>query len=1429
MAHSSQSRAARIIICASEPDFSEKIAHSLKQLGYEVAGRVTSVARAILTARETMTDLVLMDLWLASDTSDMQGGDRIRQELDLPVIYFTRPMSDRVLDLVRHALPRGHLVGPSDLSRLGPLVEEALAEHERDKRLRSSDLWMKVLFEGLREAVFIVSPDRIVLDLNPAAERMFGHARTDILGRSTEILHVNRPDYDRFAEIIAPDFRSGKSASLEYSFKRKNGEVFPSEITVSLLTSPMGEPLGIASIVRDMTERKRSEAALRESEERFRRLFDQSPIGAALVSLDFRFMRVNEALCRITGYTAGELASKGFPEITHPDDVSLDVLQARMLEAGEIDRYSMDKRYLRPDGSPVWTHLSVRLVRDEKGQPMYYLSLIEDITARKSMEQALEESETFLRETGRMAKVGGWELYPKTGEVRWTEETYAIHEMPRDRTLHLEEILDLFYQADRADLVQAIQRAVDPGEPYDMELRITTANGRKLWTHMVGRPVRDNETTVKVIGSVQDITAQKKVQKLLEREVAVNAALADLYVPLLSRSSTIEDIATIVLEKALHLTGSEHGYASEIDEVTGDNVGHTLTRMVETGCEVPNQRVIFPKGPDGCYPKLYGHSLNTLRSFFTNSPETHASSEGVPEGHVPLTRFLSVPVTAAGTLLGQIAVANSSRDYTDEDVKVVERLAQNYALGLERKRWEDALRRSERSLELALSAADLYMWELDLDTRIVSSQPAAWSLFGFPPETVSQPWDVWLAAIHPEDRPRVLERFETIAKGEYSNYGSEYRIQTLSGDLRWVAVRGAVVDYNDAGRACRLVGTIRDITQKKATEEQARSSYESFINIVESSGDGILVVSEQGDVLYANSSAGKMFGLEPNLMLGLHFGIPMETHATEIGFLSEDSPSGTAEMKVSQATWRGQSVWLVMLRDVTERKHYEQALQNSEERFRSVIETSPVGIKIVQDGQYKYVNPAFLHLFGYKVADEVLGLPVQGLYVPNAKDELLEQERLAIQGETDSAYFFERKGVTKKGETLDVNVWLKRIEYEGRPSCLGFVVDASREKTLRAQLLQAQKMEAIGTLAGGIAHDFNNVLTVISGFTELLLLEKQEGERDHADLEKIATAAAKGAELVQSLLAFSKKAEIKPRPVNLNHEIEQVLKLMTRTIPKMISIETDLSADIQAVNADPGQVEQVLMNLMVNAKDAMPDGGRIAITTRSTSLGEEFCRANPDMKPGEYVQMIVSDSGHGMDSRTAARIFEPFFTTKRQGQGTGLGLAMVYGILKQHRGLVTCFSEPGRGTTFYLYWPVLRMEVDEREPSRHQKMIGGTETILLVDDDDAVRDLGRRILTRVGYTVLTATNGREGLEIFKRDRDRIALILLDLIMPEMGGKECLAELLNIDPHVKVVLATGYSSGQTGIDPVGIGARGLVKKPYDVVALLTAIRQTITSH
>jgi PAS domain S-box-containing protein len=510
--------------------------------------------------------------------------------------------------------------------------------------------------------------------------------------------------------------------------------------------------------------------------------------------------------------------------------------------------------------------------------------------------------------------------------------------------------------------------------------------------------------------------------------------------------------------------------------------------------------------------------------------------------------------------------------------------------------------------------------------------------------------------------------------------------------------------------------------------------------------------------------------------------------------------------------------------EVAERKRAESALKESEQRFRCLGENSPEIIYTLgQDGAFTYVNPAWEKVLGHSV-DEVTGKyfvnfsPEEDVkkYVRLFKQirdgkETLRDISGTLLNKDGSPRLFSLSGAPNLGPDGSVS------------GMVGLLKDVTEERNLQAQLQQAQKMEAIGTLAGGVAHDFNNLLQAVLGYSDLILLHKTEKDTDQRKILEIKKAGERGAELAQQLLTFSRKVESKLRPTDLNHEVEQVHRLLGRIIPKMIKIELHLAENLKTVSADPAQVEQVLMNLAVNARDAMQEGGKLIIETQNTLLSEHYCRTHLGARPGEYVLLSVSDKGHGMDKETLASIFEPFFTTKETGKGTGLGLSMVYGIVKNHGGYIMCYSEPSEGSTFKIYLPTIEQQVEIQDSKEDEIPIGGNETLLLVDDDEAILGLGSEALSEFGYTVLTASDGENALSLYRESPMKFDLVVLDLIMPGMGGKKCLEELLKINPIAKVVIASGYSFNGHAKEVLKMGASHFISKPYDINQMLKTVR------
>ncbi len=511
-------------------------------------------------------------------------------------------------------------------------------------------------------------------------------------------------------------------------------------------------------------------------------------------------------------------------------------------------------------------------------------------------------------------------------------------------------------------------------------------------------------------------------------------------------------------------------------------------------------------------------------------------------------------------------------------------------------------------------------------------------------------------------------------------------------------------------------------------------------------------------------------------------------------------------------------------------------LKESEERYRLLVETMNDGLIMENpEGTITYVNHKFMKMTGYD-EDELLG---------KKASDFLDGENLRIYSwfaencSIGDISPYELTWIKKDGAELPTIVSPQSIvDPQGQPKgCFAVVTDITERKiaeeekrNMEQHLQQAQKMESIGTLAGGISHDFNNSLQAILGYTQILLMDMTEESPDYTKLTSIERAAKRASELTQQLLAFSRKVESKMKPVDLNNEVRDVKNLLERTIPKMIVLELELDKNLQIVNADPSQIEQIMMNLAVNARDAIGEEGKIIIRTENTVLNENDCKNMPGLAPGNYVVLSMTDNGKGMTPEESERIFEPFFTTKELGKGTGLGLSMVYGLVSKHNGHIVCKSQSGVGTTFQIYLPAIKQVLPEASEKKEGDMpTGGTETILIVDDEVFVRDLGVQILSKFGYNVITASDGETALEMYFNGNEKISLVILDLIMPGMGGKKCLDEFLKRDTDVKVVIASGYSPDGDAKSAMDSGAKGFIQKPYNVKNMLREIREVIDAR
>ncbi len=507
------------------------------------------------------------------------------------------------------------------------------------------------------------------------------------------------------------------------------------------------------------------------------------------------------------------------------------------------------------------------------------------------------------------------------------------------------------------------------------------------------------------------------------------------------------------------------------------------------------------------------------------------------------------------------------------------------------------------------------------------------------------------------------------------------------------------------------------------------------------------------------------------------------------------------------------------IRYAIERHRSATALSESEARFRALTEASFDGIIVSDRGVIREANRGFAEMFGYAV-HEVLGLPIDVFVDEESREEVARR----IRDRIDGTYEFTAR--RRDGRQLLLESTSRTLDIGTGGNRISAFRDLTEKRLLERQFRQAQKMEAVGRLAGGIAHDFNNLLTVIGSYSSFLLSEVDQSDAKWADLDQIRRASASAAVLTRQLLAFSRQQVLVPKILDLNEVVINAEQMLRRTIGEDVDLVVSCGADLGRVHADAGQIEQVIMNLVVNARDAMLDGGKLTIETANADLSDDYVRDHLSARPGRYVMLAVRDSGTGMDAETLTHIFEPFFSTKETGKGTGLGLATVYGIVKQSGGFVWVDSEPGNGATFNVYLPrvdAVHAHLESVPALRPQR---GHETVLLVEDAEAVRSVVRQILERWGYTIIEASTPQMALRMSAEHRGSIDLLLTDVVMPDMGGRRLAEELVSLRPDLKVLYMSGYTDDAIVRHLVLDGDVAFLPKPFSPDALVHAIRSVL---
>lgn len=761
----------------------------------------------------------------------------------------------------------------------------------------------------------------------------------------------------------------------------------------------------------------------------------------------------------------------------------------------------------------------------------------------------------------------------------------------------------------------------------------------------------------------------------------------------------------------------------------------------------------------------------------------------------------------------------------------------------ERKKTENALRESDKKFhQLADNITDAFWIRSPDMSEVHYLSPAFERIWGRSVESLYAKPQQWSDFILPEDRERVLAAFDALTEHNLS-LDIEYRIVRPGGEIRWIRVRGFQV-WDSAGSLIRHIGIVTDTTDRKLAEEELQFRNLILTTQQEASIDGILVVDENARIISYNQRFVRMWDIAQELIEEIDdepvlkfvaskvadstsfqqrvqyiYEHRQETIQDEIVLKNGRIFDRYSAPMVGPADRYYGRVWY--FRDITERKQAEKRIALLAHTLESITEC--VSITDLED-IVLFVNNAFLKTYGY-TEQQIVG---KNIHVVRSPDKPPKTTPGILQSTLKEGWTGELINRTKQGRDFPISLSTSTIrDKHGEVVALvGVATDITDQKKFQQQLLESQKGESIGTLAAGIAHDFNNILAIILGYTYLIENNRLDAQKLSENVASVHQAVHRGAELVRQILTFARKTEVSFEPIRLTDLVLELVSMLEQTFPKIITFKTTFSNDIPLILADRAQIHQVLLNLCVNARDAMPHGGSITIAVEKHA-GEQLKEQFPAADQDSYICISVADVGEGMTELTRRRIFDPFFTTKPQGKGTGLGLAVVYGVLQAHQGFTDVESTLGHGSTFRIYLPIPNIALKQVDtfPAKPFES-GGTETILLVEDEPDLLGMMRALLESKGYGVLVARDGAEAIEVYRNHIQEIALVVTDLGLPMMTGAEEFRRLKEIHPGVRVVFASGFFGPDIKSELVKDGAKDFLQKPYMADDILRTVRNAL---
>jgi PAS domain S-box-containing protein len=1166
--------------------------------------------------------------------------------------------------------------------------------------------------------------------------------------------------------------------------------------------------VGVARMGAFFTGVRRLQNSLGASEEQARALYEYSPLMYFTVDTNGIILDINRCTVEELGYGREELIGKPVTDIFVEDDrpKAREQLASCLYQPHHPSFWELRTR--AKDGSVVWVRETAFPLRAADGATVVRIAC-ENITEWKRAEETLKRSEAGLARAQRIAHVGSWDWDIEANRLRWSDETYRIFGLaPESFEATYEAFLECIHPDDREHISRAVDEARYEGKPYAIDHRIVLPDGGERIVHEEAEVVygEDGEP-LHMHGTVQDITGRVQTERALEESELRFQAVAD-HVP------------GIVYRRVLHPDGTiSYSYLSA-------GIRHMY------GLDPEAAKTDFGQVLSIIHPDDRPRFLEALHeSAAALSPLDIEFRQIKPDGAIVWIRSMAQPRHMEN---GEVVWDGIALDVTENKTAM------------------EALQASERRLSEAQQIAHVGSWEWNVKKNILTWSDETYRIFGREPGSDISV-ERFRKQVHPEDLDHVLAIRDAAFRNE-TPYDLEYRIIRTDGSVRHLHSAGKV-ELDAQKQPIRLYGSVYDITEHKLAEAAVRKSEARYRMLVETMNDGVAIVDTETRFTYVNNRFANMLGRSKDEILGrpahefaderngkalerqINKRRRGETEAYEMAWLRGDGTTiftliSPQPILDESGHFRGS---FGIFTDITERKRAEDEIRRSEEHLRLVTDALPVVISYIDSGlRFRFANKLNEEWLA-RPRSEIIGRRVRDVINKSSYEKVHPYRKRALSGEEVR---FEEKLAWPDGKIRHVQAhYVPHVSPTG--SHLGYfslMEDITERKAAEAELFQAQKMQAVGQLTGGVAHDFNNLLTIVIGNLDILkrrIRRPRAGQPNdkqglNTQIEEIAAAAKRGAELTQRLLAFSRKQPLQPERVDLNRLTQRMSTLLQRAIGERIKLETVIHAGLWPATADPVQVENAILNLTLNAKDAMPEGGRLTIETANVRIGSHYAEVNEEIAPGQYVLLAVTDTGAGMSPEVVKRAFEPFFTTKIETGGSGLGLSTIYGFVKQSKGHVKIYTEVGKGTTVKIYLP--KAKGGKPRKARRQKPAtaphGGGETILVVEDDPSVREVTVVLLEGLGYRVFEAENGPAALAVLER-KSQIDLMLADIVMPGgLKADELMRKAQAQHPGLKVLFMSGYTENaivHNGVLDEGVR---LLVKPFEEHDLDREIRSLL---